>query len=128
MPEELHEQGSEPETMADSEPETSAEQEDYQKRFSFYLRNLEDENVGVRWKAVESLGRLGDPAAVDPLIEMLWDDDERVRLKAAWALGQIGDPRALPPLQRLYRMEIDNVKEIIEEAIKAIHERMENLS
>jgi HEAT repeat protein len=117
--------------MADPEPEVSSEKEEatetdeeYQKRFSFYIQRLDDDNEGVRWKAAESLGRLGDPAAVDPLIELLWDDDARVRLKAAWALGQIGDPHALPPLQRLYRMENENVKEIIKEAIKAIHEQM----
>jgi HEAT repeat protein len=70
------------------------------------------------------LGRMGDPEAVEPLIETLWDDDYRVRLKAAWALGQIGDQRAIRPLQRLYRMEKEGVQEIIAEALEEIKRRM----
>ena len=56
---------------------------------------LTDDDEINRWKAAEALGRLGDPDAVEPLIDALWDDDSRVRLKAAWALGQIGDSRAV---------------------------------
>jgi len=98
--------------------------EENQKRLAYYLQRLEDDNEGIRWTAAESLGRLEDPAAVEPLIDTLWDDDPRVRLKAAWALGQIGDPRALRPLQQLYRMENENVKEIIEKAIDELKRRM----
>ena len=71
-----------------------------------------------------SLGRIGDPVAVDPLIDTLWDDDSRVRLKAAWALGQIGDQRAIRPLQRLYRMENEGAQEIIAEALEEIKHQM----
>jgi len=57
---------------------------------------------------------------VDPLIETLWDDDARVRLKAAWALGMLGDPRALVPLQKLYRIEREDARETIQEAMDMI--------
>jgi len=85
---------------------------------------LSDDDETSRWKAAESLGRMRDPAAVEPLIDSLWDDDSRVRLKAAWALGQIGEIRAIPPLMRLYRMENEGVQEIIAEAVEAINLRM----
>ena len=104
--------------------ESPESDKEYQKRLAYYLRRLEDDNEGIRWTAAESLGRLEDPAAVEFLIDTLWDDDPRVRLKAAWALGQIGDPRALRPLQQLYRMENENVKEIIEKAINELKRRM----
>jgi HEAT repeat protein len=94
------------------------------ERLAHFIQLLTDENEGNRWKAAESLGRIEDPAAVDPLIDTLWDDDSRVRLKAAWALGRIGDPRALRPLQRLYRMENEWAQEIIGQALEAIKERM----
>jgi HEAT repeat protein len=58
------------------------------------------------------------------LIDTLWDDDARVRVKAAWALGMLGDPRALPPLQRLYRMEREDSRDIIEEAMDMIKQGM----
>jgi hypothetical protein len=106
------------------EGESGETDEEYQKRLTYYLSRLDDENEGIRWTAAESLGRLQDPAAVEPLIDALWDDDARVRMKAAWALGQIGDPRALHPLQQLFRMENENVKEIIEKAINELKRRM----
>ena len=94
------------------------------ERLAHFIEMLTDDNEGNRWKAAEMLGRIGDPAAVGPLIDTLWDDDARVRLKAAWALGQIGDPQALRPLQRLYRMENEGGQEIIAEALEEIKEGM----
>ena len=94
------------------------------RRLAHFIEMLSDDNEGNRWKAAESLGRIGDPAAVEPLIDTLWDDDSRVRLKAAWALGRIGDQRAIRPLQRLYRMENEGAQEIIAEALEEIKYRM----
>ena len=58
---------------------------------------LEDPEVGVRWKATESLGRLGTPA-VGPLTASLRSENVDVRWMAAVALGEIGDPAAIPAL------------------------------
>jgi HEAT repeat protein len=92
-----------------------------EERLAYFVRMLGDDIWINRWKAAESLGRMGNSGAVEPLIDTLWDDDSRVRLKAAWALGRIGDGRALLPLKRLYRMEKEGVKEIITEAIEEIN-------
>jgi HEAT repeat protein len=107
-----------------SEDTGEPEHDEYEERFAHYVGKLSDDNEANRWKAAESLGRLGDPRAVDALIDTLWDDDPRVRLKASWALGQIGDPRALPSLQRLYRMENEETQETIGESIEAIKRRI----
>jgi HEAT repeat protein len=61
-----------------------------------------DEFSGVRWKAAESLSRIGPPA-VDALIGALQHSDDDVRWKAAIALGEIGDQRAIEPLTGLLR-------------------------
>jgi HEAT repeat protein len=90
-------------------------------RLTYFIRMLTDDDEVNRWKAAESLGRTGDSRAVESLIEALWDDDSRVRLKAAWALGRIGDPRAIAPLKRLYRMEKEEMQEIISEALEEIN-------
>jgi HEAT repeat protein len=93
-------------------------------RLAHFISLLSDDDEISRMKAAEALGRMEDPRAVDELISTLWDDDARVRLKAAWALGQIGDQRAYAPLQRLYRMENENVQEIITEALENIRQGM----
>jgi hypothetical protein len=118
--------------MVDADPESSPlpegegpeEGDESGKRIAHYLRMLSDGNAGNRWKAAESLGRLMDPRATDPLIGALFDEDERVRVKAAWALGLIGDPEAIVPLQQLYRIERQDLQEIIEEAIGMIKRKM----
>jgi HEAT repeat protein len=92
----------------------------YDERLSHFIHLLSDDDEISRLKAAETLGRIGDPAAVDELVATLWDDDARVRLKAAWALGRIGDMRAYAPLQRLYRMENEWAQEIIKEALEEI--------
>ena len=114
--------------MADQRPGASPppdggepeQEDDPGHRFAYYLRMLLDENPGNRWKAADSLGRLGDPRATGPLIDALFDEDARVRVKVAWALGSIGDIRALAPLRQLYRIENQDQQEIIEEAIANI--------
>jgi HEAT repeat protein len=95
----------------------------YDERLAHFIALLSDDDDISRWKAAETLGRIGDPAATEELIATLWDDDARVRLKAAWALGRIGDEQAVPPLRRLYRMENEGGQEIIREALEAIRNR-----
>ena len=95
-----------------------------EERLKHFIRMLSDDDENSRRKAAETLGRIRDPGAVEPLIDTLWDDDSRVRLKAAWALGQIGDMRATGPLRRLYRMENEGAQEIIAEALEEIKRHM----
>ena len=57
-----------------------------------------DENTGVRQAAVEAPGELGDPAALDALVEAASDEDTGVRQAAVEALGELGDPGALDAL------------------------------
>ncbi len=97
-------------------------QDNNEARLAHYLDLLSDENPGNRWKGAIALGRWGDPVAVEALVSALGDDDDRVRLKVIWALGAIGDPRAIVPLKNLYRIENDDTKEIIAEALEAINQ------
>ena len=46
---------------------------------------------------VDILGKLSDPRALEPLIELLSEDDHDIRKSAAFALENIGDPRAFEP-------------------------------
>ena len=63
------------------------------------LSVLKDEDATVRLAAVQSLGNLSDPRAVDALVVALKSDtDARVREAAAEALGEIDSPRAVPGL------------------------------
>jgi HEAT repeat protein len=116
--------GQAPNLEIDPGADTPAHQPGDDRQLDYFVGLLSDDNEGTRWKAAESLGRLGDPRAVKPLIDTLWDDDARVRLKAAWALGILGDPRALRPLQHLYRIEREDAREIIGEAMEMIKRAM----
>jgi HEAT repeat protein len=101
--------------------ETEPQSYDNEAKLAHYLDLLSDENPMNRWNGAVSLGRLGDPRAVDALIGALGDEDWRVRLKAIWALGAIGDPRGIPALKKLYRIENDDNRGMIDEAVEAIN-------
>jgi HEAT repeat protein len=94
------------------------------ERLQHFLAMLDEEDPSQRWKAAESLGRIRDERAVEPLILALTDEDWRVRQKAAWALGKIGDQRAILPLRRALMHEIEGVKEIINESLDEIKRTM----
>lgn len=66
----------------------------------YLLAALEDPDRTVRAGAAESLGRIGDPRAVEPLIAVIEDRDGdwSVRARAAWSLGKLKDRRATGPL------------------------------
>lgn len=77
--------------------------------------------------APEALGRIGDPRAVEPLIQALNDAHYRVRRDAARALGNIGSERAVEPLDLCFRRhnthfcyEDDNVAESAKDALERI--------
>ena len=55
---------------------------------------LKDPDRAVREDATIALGNIGDPAAVDSLLETM--KDGTVKRHAIASLGMIGDPRALP--------------------------------
>jgi HEAT repeat protein/beta-lactamase regulating signal transducer with metallopeptidase domain len=63
------------------------------------LSVVNDENAAVRLAAVQALGQLSDPRAIDALVQAVRNDaDARVREAAAEALGEIDSPRAVPGL------------------------------
>ena len=84
-------------TATDPQAPSTAQQRD--TAVPALLSVLKDENATVRLAAVQSLGSLEDPRAVDALVQALrTDTDARVREAAAEALGEIDSPRAVAGL------------------------------
>ncbi|MEA3488865.1 MAG: HEAT repeat domain-containing protein, partial [Candidatus Omnitrophota bacterium] len=63
-----------------------------------YIKALSSLDETVCMEAAETLGRLGDKGAVEPLLKKLSDPDPGVRKAVAIALGELGDKRAIEPL------------------------------
>ncbi len=68
---------------------------------------LEDNEPGVRRRAIEALAMLRTEAAFEPLLAALGDGDAAVRRAAVEALGKLGDARAKKPLRQLVAREND---------------------
>jgi len=51
-----------------------------------------------RQNAAAALGELGDPRAIEPLLDAIRDTDPLLQGKAVRALGELGDPRPVPDL------------------------------
>jgi HEAT repeat protein len=71
---------------------------------------LDDEAAGVRQRAAEVLGRMGEARAVVPLLARLGDTTREVRAAALEALAQLGDARTVPAMIRMVRDPADDVR------------------
>lgn len=75
----------------------------------FLYDDLRHGTQPVRAAAARALGRIGDPAAVDPLIEALRREDQtEVRAEIAFALGILGDAKAVPAVLDALDRETDS--------------------
>lgn len=79
-----------------------------------------DDRREVREVAILSLGRIGDPVAVDSLIKRLKDGNWDLRSSAAKALGQICDLRAVEPLIESLRDKSETVRWVAANALTSI--------
>lgn len=78
---------------------------------------LSGPDARVRYCAVRALGQLGDPRAVEPLIELLSAPDSSTHDAAADALGELGDPRAVEPLIKLLSGRGSNTRNAVASAL-----------
>jgi hypothetical protein len=96
------------------------------------IQLLKDDDMGVRCEAVDALGDIGDPRAVEPLIIVLkegylkgptkeqYDSDPEVRSRAADALAKIGDSRAVESLINALKDDDEEVRADVAEALGVI--------
>jgi hypothetical protein len=70
-------------------------------------RMLQDSSYKVRVQAALVLGRIGDPAALGPLVRALGDGNRTVRAMAAQSLGKLGSRDAVPALKSILEREQD---------------------
>lgn len=69
------------------------------------IKQLKASDRTTRVAAVESLGKLGDPRAVEALLPLARDKRWEVQSAVAVALGVIGDLRALDTLKQMYNAD-----------------------
>jgi len=72
-------------------------------RIAELAARLKDPDAKARRYAVDALGRMHDPRAVEPLIGLITDPDRHLRAGVANALGLLGDERAVEPLTTLLK-------------------------
>src|SRR5262249_16063776 len=78
-----------------------------------------DQEVNDRHRAAEALAEMGDPSAVDALLEALGDSDRLGRPEAAVDLGRLGALRAVEALLKLLK---DRERDVRRRAAEALGE------
>ncbi len=68
-----------------------------------FIKMLERPDDSAKIDAAKALGEIGDPQAVDALINALADDNSNVRGAAADSLGSIRDPKAVDVLMKVLK-------------------------
>ncbi|MEM5947803.1 HEAT repeat domain-containing protein [Spirochaetia bacterium 38H-sp] len=84
------------------------------------IRSLsEDSSVAeqVRLEAIRTLGKLGDNAAIDTLMELMDSDEKSVKRAACQALGELGEENSLPVIIKAMQ---DSDPYLRVEAVKAL--------
>jgi HEAT repeat protein len=87
---------------------------------------MRDTTLPTKQYIVASLGKVGDPAATKPLLDLLARDvDPSLRGGIVYALGEIGDKNALPTLQKLVKDPAadDNFRGLTQAAIRKIEQK-----
>ena len=79
-----------------------------------------DPSVEVRARAARSLGRMGSPRALPPLLVCLNDSPVAVRAMTIWALGEIGGPEARSALRSTLLGPSHQVRWLAAEALAAL--------
>lgn len=80
----------------------------------------------TRDTAIEILGEIADPNAVDILIRCLAIDDYSEKKAAAKALEQIGDPRAIPHLRKLLQDDNRDISKTAADALANLNYEPKN--
>jgi HEAT repeat protein len=89
-----------------SQSESKAQSEANGRMVAALTTALRDADAEVRASAAQALGSLGDPRAVEALLQALRSDaDAGVRKMAAWALGEIESPAAVGGLSQALRSD-----------------------
>lgn len=79
-----------------------------------------DPSVEVRARAARSLGRMGSPRAVEPLLTYVDTGPVAMRAQAIWALGEIGAPEALPYLRASLLGPSHHMSELAADALSSM--------
>jgi len=123
---------------------------------SLIERGLKAEDAGLRAESAVSLGKIGEPRALEPLeaavrpyyaaapadtegitiaagpidekVRLMKEKESRVRASVAWALGQIGDANAKEILTRAVNDENSLVRDAAAEALAKITEKEERIA
>ncbi len=82
-----------------------------------------DPSVEVRARAARSLGRMGSPRAVQPLLGCVEDGPVATRAQAIWALGEMGALEALPVLRTTLQGASHHLGELAADALAAMGPR-----
>jgi len=71
---------------------------------------LKEKSSKLRTGAALALGKIGDPSAFEPLMNLLHDPDVDVRKSGCDALGRLGDVRAVDALAALLTDAIEDIR------------------
>jgi len=88
------------------------------------ISGINDPELFTREASIQSLGKIGNPAAVLPLVAALNSGSSAVKLSSIKALEMIGDPQAIPYIQQIAENDNDSViKDHAKAALNNFHKK-----
>jgi HEAT repeat protein len=82
---------------------------------------LRGKNFSLKCAAVDSLGKLKDPRAIEPLSVLLWKGEGELQTKAQYALTEMG-PMVVEPLCRILLEQNNPLRFFVADLLTKIHD------
>lgn len=79
---------------------------------------IDHTDATVRHYAIHTLGKIGDPQAVEAVSRAIYDSSPTVQLKAAFVLGQLKDPRAIEAVLPLLGHDSDTIRNTVSDVLE----------
>ena len=87
------------------------------------INGLKSQLWMVRYMSAETLGHIGDPLALDPLVHRVEDDDQSVACAAIVALGRLKDSKAIAPLLSMLKTGEQVRRQAVAKALTLIEDQ-----
>lgn len=97
-------------------------------RVTQLIEDLKDDDINVRARSINALGKTGDPDLVQVIAEQLTSPDTRIRIQSIHALSSIGGPGVVSHLEDALEDERGIVRKTALESLSRLQGEQESIA
>lgn len=91
------------------------------------LRSLDDPDIDVKIKTIESLAKIGTERSINPLLNLLNDENSKIQRICSYSLVKICEENDLIRLESILENEYQGENKALEDIIKKVYSKIEKI-